>query len=74
MKGKGAQPVRTSIGLFCDPGTHAGSYHGSKRILASNESIPYSLSRDIKFILLQLAHMDKIEMKAPNCSAASVAK
>jgi len=43
-------------------------------ILASNESIFYSLSRDIKFILLQLAHMDNREMKAATCSAASVAK
>jgi len=60
MKGKGAQPVRTSIGLFCDPGTHTGSYHGSKMTLASNESIFYALSRDSKFILLQLVHMDKI--------------
>jgi len=43
-------------------------------ILASNESIFYSLSRDNKFILLQLAHMDKIEMKAATCTAASPAK
>jgi len=38
-------------------------------IQAVIESIFYSLSRDIKFILLQLAHMDKIEMKAATCTA-----